>query len=279
MKTKLTLWLLALWPMLALAQESLVPTVSADIELALLRAAEAGRLPGPDEAPLHIEGKAHTRYEIGAVIDPQAKDGLTVLAVSPGGAAERVGLRTGDRLLAVNGERLTGSPQPLEVLRDAVAQHQGEMALEVGRGDRLLAIAGQAEAMAVPAFTLTVSPSASIGSCGRISTFNTASRSDGLFPAWIAYIDGRSPLRTETLRVKPGKRQVTVAENIDTERFNAVQLRQRRFQPEDHYKTIEIDVKPDTTYHIAARLHIGGSVVQHKHWDPVLYSEVAEPCH
>lgn len=279
MKVAVLLALSVLSPVGALAQDAMPAAVSAEIELALLRAAESGGLPGPDEEPLRIEGAARTRYELGAVIDPRAAQGPSVLAVTPGGAAERIGLRVGDRLLAVNGEPLVGAPQPLDVLRDTVSRHDGALALQVGRADRVLSVQGQAAALAVPAFALTVSPSASVGRCGRISTFFTASRSDDLFPATIAYIDGRTPLKTATIRVKPGKRLVTVAEDIDSERFVAVQQRQRTFQPEDHYKTIEIDVQPDTTYAIAAHFNPGGSVVKHEHWNPVVYRETHEACH
>jgi hypothetical protein len=262
-----------------LARESAQTTVAGEVELALLRAADRGALPGPDEAPLRIETPASTRYELGAVIDPSSTRGPTVIALTPGGAAERMGLHVGDRLLAVNGSSLATLPQPLDVMRDALVRDQGDLALDVERAEQRLALNGRADALTVPAYAMTISSSASTGNCGRISVFFTASRSDDLYPARIIYIDGKTPLLdAPSWRVKPGKRTLTVADDIEPVRFNAVQQRQRAFRFEDHYKTLEIDVNPDTTYQIAARFHLGGNVIKHEHWEPVVARESHESC-
>jgi len=263
----------------ALAQQSAQTAVASEVELALLRAADRGALPGLDEEPLRIEAQAQTRYELGAVIDPAPASGPIVVAVTPGGAAERMGLNVGDRLLAVNGNSVAQVQRPLDVMRDALVRDQGDLALDVERADQRLALNGRADALTVPAYAMTISSSASAENCGRISVFFTASRSDDLYPARIIYIDGKTPLLdAPSWRVKPGKRTLTVADGIEPVRFNAVQQRQRAFRFEDHYKTLEIDVKPDTTYQIAARFHLGGNVIKHEHWEPVVARKSHESC-
>lgn len=263
----------------AQAQETAQTAVAGEVELALLRAADLGVLPGPDEAPLQITTPESIRYELGAVIDPAPATGPAVLALTPGGPAERMGLQVGDRLLAINGDAISQVQQPLDVIRAAMVRERGELALDVGRADLRLALNGRADAMVVPAYVMTISGSASTGNCGRISVFFTASRSDDFYPARIIYIDGKTPLlNTPSWRVKPGKRVLTVAESIEPVRFNAVQQRQRQFRREDHYKTIEIDVQPDTTYQIAARFHLGGNVIKHEHWQPVVAKQTHEAC-
>ena len=122
---------------------------------------------------------------------------------------------------------------------------------------------------------------ASPGSCGRISVFDVAPRSEELYRARLINIDGTLPGPTgaRSYRVTPGRHVLEVAEAIDNEQFNDVQLRQR-VQRSDRYKTLEVDVKPDTTYLLGARLvearrnHIGDG----SYWEPVIYRQNSESC-
>lgn len=178
----------------ALAQRSAQTAVAGEAEVAPLRAADSGALLGPDEAPLRIEIPAHTLFELGAEIDPAPLGGPTVVAVTPGGAAERIGLQVGDRPLGVNGNSLAQRQQTLDAMHDALTRGQWMLELDVGRADQRLALRGPAGALSVPAYALTVSSGASIGNCGHISIIFAASRSDDLYPVTIIFIDGKTPL-------------------------------------------------------------------------------------
>ena len=65
-----------------------------------------------------------TRYELGAVVDVRraSADGVPLLAITPGGAADRLGLQAGDRLRTVNGRRLDNTPKPSSALEDALQE-------------------------------------------------------------------------------------------------------------------------------------------------------------
>src|SRR3546814_11202058 len=108
--------------------------VEAEVDAALLHLAERGAL-GSFDQPLTIARPAQVRYELGAVVDVRKPDprGIEVLAVTPDGAAARMGLKTGDRLVAINDRRLDGDAAPADVLRDAVREGTGARP-EEGRG-------------------------------------------------------------------------------------------------------------------------------------------------
>src|SRR3546814_9536575 len=83
--------------------------VEAEVDAALLHLAERGAL-GSFDQPLTIARPAQVRYELCAVVDVRKPDprGIEVLAVTPDGAAARMGLKTGERLVAINEPPMDG---------------------------------------------------------------------------------------------------------------------------------------------------------------------------
>lgn len=255
--------------------------IAGEIDAALARLAERQVL-----ADTTIARPSRTRFELGAVVDVRAADpkGLAVLAVSPDGPAQRMGLRRGDRLLRVNGAEVARAPQPAIALVRAVGARDGNVALAVVRGDRNLALSGRADRIALPAYTLQIGAAAAgtgAAACGRISTFDVLPRAQRLFPVTVIAVDGRTPpTRGEVVRLPAGRHQLLLAERIDSDRFNAVQLKRRDLLGRDRYKTLEIDVAAGTTYQLAAELHgpermrmAGGD-----YWSPKVWRSVPEAC-
>lgn len=119
------------------------------------------------------------------------------------------------------------------------------------------------------------------GTCGRISVFDVAPRSQDLYRARLISIDGRTagPVGARSYRVPVGRHTLEVAEVIDVEQFSDVQLLQRD-QRADRYKTLEVDVKPDTTYLLAAHLIEShrNRIADGSYWEPVIYGQNNEPC-
>ncbi|MDR0184454.1 hypothetical protein [Lysobacter arvi] len=117
--------------------------------------------------------------------------------------------------------------------------------------------------------------------CGRISVFDVAPRSEELYRARVMNIDGRLPGPTgaRSFRVTPGRHVLEVAELIDPEQFNDVQRRQRDMRP-NPYKELVVDVQPDTTYLLAARLVTArrNFINDGSYWEPVIYRQNSEPC-
>jgi len=238
---------------------------------------------------MRIGRAARERYELGAVVTTRPSDGGApeVLAITPGGAAERIGLQPGDRLLAINGVDLAGGAELAQRLRDALQKDGGALALRLRRGDALLDMAGRADVIALPAYELEIKPTAAASSdpraCARISIAARPPRARQLYPALLHRIDGRTPgpLESDVFRVSPGRHVLTISEMIDNDRFSDIENRQRfTLQGPARYKTLELDIQPNTTYRLAVRLinELRTPIRAQRYWEPVLWETRKEPC-
>ncbi len=258
--------------------------LQAEIDGAMLRLADAGLLPSSGSSPLRISRPARAHHELGAVLDlAGAVDrGAEVLAVTPGGAAERLGLRRGDRVRSINAVAV-GRDGGAEALRAAMAAASGGLVLVVERDGQEFELRGAADTVALPGYELLLAGVAGSGgsSCGRINVFDVFPRSERIYPVIVIDVDGRGMGFGPSYRLSHGRHVVTVAELIDTREFSGIDLRRKNHGlPRDHYKQIEIDVQPGVTYRLAARFHRERrhEIFDKTYWDPIVWSEVAEPC-
>lgn len=272
--------------LLALAVPALAqapdPRIAVEIESALVRLHETGAFDAAEGGELEIERAPRTRYELGAVVDTAASGrGLPVLAVTPGGAAERIGLRVGDRLLRVNDYSLAALDEPGAGLFDAIESAGGRLDLTVARAGDEVQLSGQAQATEVPGYRLRVT--APPRGCGRIDMSLRPPVTQGLHPVVLHEIDGRlpGPLESESFHLSTGKHTLKLSEAIESRFLSLNQNRKRGTQfRSERFKYLELDVQPDTTYRIGARLvkenaddiHGGG------YWEPVVWSTVTVPC-
>jgi hypothetical protein len=265
--------------------------VEAEVDAALLNLAERGAL-GSFDQPLTIARPAQVRYELGAVVDVRKPDprGIEVLAITPDGAAARMGLKAGDRLMAINDRRLDGDAAPAGVLRDAVRDGNGAVRLVAVRGKSRIELDGHTDVVAVPAYQLTVGEAAAgtAAGCGYVSDSSLPPRSEGLFKAVITQVDGRStPLGgINRLRVAGGRHVVMIREVIPGHRLSMMQNRQRA-RAQQHlmaraYKPLVVDIKPDTEYRIGVRLRKDrldyASIRDNEYWEPVVWEQRAASC-
>lgn len=241
---------------------------------------------GDGKTPLTLEQPPRVRYELGAVIDAQPADGgpPQVMAVTPRRAADRMGLQVGDRLLALGEARFDGSVDAAAVLRDAVAGGQGVLRFELLRDGRRTAATGHLDRIDIPGYRLQIEPPpAPAQGCGRISTFLKPPVSESIYPALLHEINGRlyGSLDSEVLRVPAGRHVLKVTELVDSNRFLSQQNRQRgRVMRNERFKFLEIDVRPNTKYHLGVRFHPDrrDPIRDQAYWEPVIWKETAEPC-
>lgn len=225
------------------------------------------------------------QWSLGLVVDGRGagEDGVRVVALSPQGAAERMGVQVGDRLLAVNGESLVGVQAPSALFERAVAAGDGEVRLEVERGGTPLVLAGRADD------AMPVQGAAAQASCGYVSAVGVQPRmSRNIFEAEITQINGEStPLQPlNRYRVPAGRNVVVVREfidrhllpNADVQRIHRVQRREGKRA----YKVLVVDVEPGTRYSIGAEWLPGrmspDEIRDHDWWQPVVWESRPEAC-
>lgn len=220
---------------------------------------------------------------LGIVVDGRrtGEQGVQVLAVSPGGAGERMGLKPGDRLLSINGRTLSGVGAPNALIGEMLAAG-GAVQLELLRdGERVSLSGGAGDG---PGDT-----QAPASGCGYVSTLGAPPRLNrNIFDAQITQINGRSaPLTPQNRHQVPAGRQVLVVrEHIDRHRISDVdQLRIQRMQRRERdraYKTLVIDVAPGTRYSIGAELLPDRmdpeSIRRNAWWQAVVWESRAEHC-
>ena len=117
--------------------------------------------------------------------------------------------------------------------------------------------------------------------CGRISDFDVAPRQQQLHGARVLSIDGKAagPTTSHVFRVTAGTHTLEVGERIDA-RYLPFNDRQRQAGTKTGTKTLQVDVPPNTTLLVAARLN-ADKVREWQHaayWDPVVWKSASERC-
>lgn len=259
------------------------PRVVAEVESALVRLYEVGALDGSGpESPLLLESEPRTRYELGAVVDVAAAGhGLPVMAVTPGSTAERIGLRTGDRLLRLNQVALVDTQDPAASFVAAVQSSQGGFELAVARDGQQLQLSGQAAPTQVPGYRLQVIAPRS--GCGRIDMSLTPPAVQNVHPVVLHEIDGAlgGPLQSDTFRLTPGPHVLKLSEAIEPRHFTFNQNRKRsNLFRHERFKNFEIVIEVDGVYRIGAKLvrEAREDIRSGAYWEPVIWSVASAPC-
>jgi hypothetical protein len=276
-----------------------------EMQAVLMRLVESGELDPRDAEALSLSAPVSQQVDFGAILDVRhradADTGLPVLAVTPGGSADRIGLRAGDRLIAVNevelrglGADAHGRAQAAQRLREVLVASADDVELRVLRAGSETRLRGAVRVVQLPAYRLdlgaalaTASLAASAqgdaaSTCGRVSIFDIAPRSQQLYRAVLIAIDGElpGPSSAESFRLEPGPHRLTIGEAIDHKQFDTIALRQRDGRQRDRYKELGIMVQPGVTYRVAARFvpEKRNSIRDGAYWEPVVWKESAEPC-
>ena len=283
-----------------------------DVQLMLSRLAASGALgQHPDQITLRLDEPAQRVTNLGILVDStsaeRARDGLRVLGSTPGSTGEHLGLRPGDVIVAVNNTSLRslGADAEGRALAAATLKSTVEalpdaapLRLDVLRDGETLAMNAPLQSVTLPALRMELGAatlanadsgvaasgagqrtSTGTAGCGRISTFDVASRGDRQYHARIILLDGVTPGPSggEVYRVAAGEHKLLVAENIPTRQMGFSEIASMR---RNTNKELIVIVKPDTTAMVAAQFHPdkGGDLAHGTYWDPVVWREVPESC-
>lgn len=123
------------------AQQKELDAARAELDRAARRYGELARkYRGPDGKPMNIEHHLLRRPVLGVLLAADPTAGVRIAGVTPEGAAAEAGLKSGDRLLSIDGRQILGSDAELRVenartlLRELDAAKQ--VKLEYQRGSR-----------------------------------------------------------------------------------------------------------------------------------------------
>jgi hypothetical protein len=148
------------------------------------------------------------------------------------------------------------------------------MHLSIGSGAALAANTAAPDQASYPAI-----PVDDARGCGRISDFDVAPRQQDLHAATIIAIDGTTPgpFGAKAFQVGAGTHVIKVGERIKS-KYISFDDRMRNSKSAQVYKNLTINVEPDTTYFVAARLNENERNNPNAYWDPVMWKSVPEGC-
>jgi hypothetical protein len=303
-------------PALVLAQAPVVEQrLSEEVQLALVRLIESGAFAGQssEQIAFTLDEPARRVTNLGLLVDSasaeRARDGLRVLGVTPRSTAQRMGVKAGDRILAINGNSLVGlgadsagRAQAASTMRSLVdgLPDGTELKFSIQRDDKQLALSGALSSITLPPIHLKVGSGellAAAGSssypgrktkdpdpaagCGHLNVFDSAPRQRKLYGVKLLSIDDEAagPTGVNQFRVPAGTHTLKIAEQIDDNAFRRFGSRGRNIN-NDGVKTLTVTVQPNTTYYLAAQFNeeqrnspAGGG-----YWDPVVWKETAADC-
>lgn len=282
------------------AEAALKERLAAELRATLSTLAENGAFGDVPAEQVHLDlaVPAQRVSDLGLLVDSASdrRDGVRVLGVTPGEQAQQMGVRSGDLIVAVAGTSLTQREHAASELRRVVdaLPERAELSLDLVRDGRPVTLHGTVTSRRLPPMRLILGDAALTGNpvasapandadaCGRISDFDVAPRQQQLHGARVLSIDGKAagPTMSHVFRVTTGEHTLEVGERIDA-RYLPFNDRQRQAgaQPTGT-KTLRVDVPPDTTLLIAARLN-ADKLHQWQHaayWDPVVWKTASERC-
>lgn len=130
------------------AQQKELDAARAELDGAAKRYAELARkYRGADGMPMRIEHRLLRKPVLGVLLAPDPAAGVRIAGVTPESAAAEAGLKSGDRLLAIDGRQILGSDAELRVdnartlLRDLDPGRQVKLDYQRGAGKASVSVA------------------------------------------------------------------------------------------------------------------------------------------
>ncbi len=230
--------------------------------------------PDTNSLSIVLSQPTYNVINFGVVIDPDVN---TVLSVTPYSNAESLGLKAGDVIarLSVDGTVVTSLSEGLQLKPGSLIEAQ------VKRGDNSLTLDTIAHSKTIPAWRLQVSPNDSsqkepeLTGCGYISVFFSPPTTKYQYPAKVFEVDGESGFHLrETIKLPSGTHSLKIHEYIPDNMMS------RRKPGIEKAKELELIVKPNKTYHIAAQFDPEKrlKVVDEDYWKPIVWKVSDSKC-
>jgi len=290
--------------------------VREEVQLVLVRMIESGAFAGTasDQIAFTLDEPAQRVTNLGLLVDSasaeRAKDGLRVLGVTPRSTAQRMGVRTGDIVTAVNGVSLVdlgadpnGHAQAARTLRSSVDALPDGTRLEFAlvRDGKPLSLDAPLASVALPPIHLKVgrdelvadagggavrsartprddAAGSTASGCGYLNVFDVAPRQDKLYGMRLLSVDGRlpGPSGSTQYKVAAGTHVLNIAELIDPKQLSFNSRQRERFAN----KTLTVDIAPNMTYYLAAKFNpdARSGWTDGTYWEPVVWREAPQDC-
>lgn len=269
--------------------EELLNQLQNNIKGTLLAVAENENRVGRSMSKFHysLDLPPQQMTNLGLILNvDDSSSGYQVLSVTPGSTADQLAIKSGDQVLAINDIEINQrtNNKAIHQLNELVAGQQLKLALNTnGHYKEVSAkITGQympgirLEIGSQPILKVAANDSVDkSGGCGMVSIFFQPPAARNLYSATIHKIDDDHLKRDRpNFRLPVGKHTIYLHEQINDTMFHV------RRPSINKSKPIEIDVKLNTTYYLAAKFlrQYRNNSSKGKYWEPVVWKTSEGEC-
>lgn len=235
-----------------------------------------------------VDLPAKQQSNLGLVVDVDNLElGYSVVSVTPGSSADEVKIEAGDRIVAINQLEINRNNHNLALaqLQDISPGKKLQLALENESNVRDVELQVKSDYIpgirlelgSQPAYRVAAADSSSEASeaCGVVSVFFQPPATKDLYSAFINKIGNERKMQhRHTFRLPPGTHRVYLHEQINDPFFS------RRSKGSNKAKYIDVEVKANTTYYLAAKFDRSKRNKTHRqeYWEPVVWKTKERPC-
>jgi molybdopterin-binding protein len=264
--------------------EALIDDMVKQIVSTMSAVADAEKKAGNDASNLHIELDIPSSKSpnLGLVLDVDDAQGYKVMSVSPGSLADKLQITTGNIIIAINGVNTKNDTQRLAFVELENTLPGDTITLKLNKQGSISSVNAIVEGQYTPSIKLEIGDASIVANnttsqiieeldetaCGKVSVFFKPPFTRNLHYANVTRINDRNVNSDrESFRLSPGKHTVYLHEMIADSMFT------RRSRSLQTAKTLEIDVKANTTYYLAAKFIRKNRSEQRNggYWEPVVW--------
>ena len=238
-----------------------------------------------EDLNLTIELPAKSEANLGILLDvDRPNEGFKILSVSPGSTAEQLELEVGTNIVSFNEMPIKDSTSARVLNQIQMLSAGDRIKFTIDNGARVNDYEATIEGRFIPDIKLEVGlqstkvasnmVEAGSSSCGYVSVLFGPPRSKSLYSSYINKIGDKATIRgRHSFKLSSAKHQVYVHELIDAPSL-------RRSGGIKNSKLLEIDIKPNKMYHIAAKYDRKKKSRRHneEYWEPVVWKVTDSEC-